>query len=306
MNEIDLIRTNPSIDPQLHIWGWEIPVYLFLGGMAAGAMILSASLGKKNNSTWVRLLPFAAPILLSIGMGALFLDLANKLHVYRFYLAFKWSSPMSWGAWILLGIYPVAMLLGVLRLSPSELNWLGNRLRSANVLASIRQFAEEHEGLIRAANIGLGAALGIYTGILLSSTGRPVWNSAILGPLFLASGISAGAALALLFPMKDEEHHFFRRWDMAAIGIELLLILIYLLGLATISGPDGALANEAFLGGKYTAPFWSLVVLGGLLVPFTLKLIESARGLKPTLVAPVLVLCGGFALRWILVYAGQA
>ena len=40
------------------------------------------------------------------------------------------------------------------------------------------------------------SALGIYTGILLNTmVARPLWNSAILGPLFLFSGLSAGAAL---------------------------------------------------------------------------------------------------------------
>ena len=29
-------RASNLIDPQLRIWGWEIPVYLFLGGMVAG------------------------------------------------------------------------------------------------------------------------------------------------------------------------------------------------------------------------------------------------------------------------------
>ena len=36
MTELDIARHSRLIDPQLHIWGWEIPVYLFLGGMAAG------------------------------------------------------------------------------------------------------------------------------------------------------------------------------------------------------------------------------------------------------------------------------
>ena len=36
----------------------------------------------------------------------------------------------------------------------------------------------------------------IYTGILLNTmVARPLWNSAILGPLFLVSGLSAGAAV---------------------------------------------------------------------------------------------------------------
>ena len=35
------------------------------------------------------------------------------------------------------------------------------------------------------ANVVLGVALGIYTGILLNTmVARPLWNSAILGPLF--------------------------------------------------------------------------------------------------------------------------
>ena len=29
------------IDPSLTVWGWEIPVYLFLGGMVAGMMLIS-------------------------------------------------------------------------------------------------------------------------------------------------------------------------------------------------------------------------------------------------------------------------
>ena len=49
------------------------------------------------------------------------------------------------------------------------------------------------------ANIVLGVALGIYTGILLNTmVARPLWNSAILGPLFLFSGLSAGAAMVHL------------------------------------------------------------------------------------------------------------
>ena len=36
---------NAKIDPALAIWSWEIPVYLFLGGMTAGVMILAALAG---------------------------------------------------------------------------------------------------------------------------------------------------------------------------------------------------------------------------------------------------------------------
>ena len=39
--ELFITRHNHLIDPAMHIWGWEIPLYLFLGGMVAGIMILA-------------------------------------------------------------------------------------------------------------------------------------------------------------------------------------------------------------------------------------------------------------------------
>ncbi len=40
MLELTSSRHNPLIDPSLHVWSWEIPVYLFAGGIVAGMMIL--------------------------------------------------------------------------------------------------------------------------------------------------------------------------------------------------------------------------------------------------------------------------
>ena len=57
-----------------------------------------------------RQLALLAPIVLSAGMTTLFLDLEHKLYVYRFYTSFQIASPMSWGAWILIIVYPVSIL----------------------------------------------------------------------------------------------------------------------------------------------------------------------------------------------------
>jgi hypothetical protein len=110
VTELEVARHSHLVDPTLHVWGWEIPVYLFLGGMAAGVMVLTTLLLARpgERSRALRWLPFAAPLLVTVGMGALFLDLEHKLFVWRFYLAFRWTSPMSWGSWILLVVYPVS------------------------------------------------------------------------------------------------------------------------------------------------------------------------------------------------------
>ena len=59
-------RMNHLIDPQLNIWHWQIPLYLFLGGMAAGILCIAALYfirgREKDYSTAVRMTPFLAPI----------------------------------------------------------------------------------------------------------------------------------------------------------------------------------------------------------------------------------------------------
>ena len=36
------VRSNPKIDPSLGIWSWEIPAYLFMGGLTAGIMLFAS------------------------------------------------------------------------------------------------------------------------------------------------------------------------------------------------------------------------------------------------------------------------
>lgn len=310
MTEYEVFRNNHLIDPQLHIWGWEIPVYLFLGGLTAGVMILSALLARpgreKEMTSWVRWIPFLAPVLLSLGMLALFLDLEYKIHVFRFYLAFNWTSPMSWGAWILLGIYPASLALALINLTEPERAGLGKAGLGKAGLGRLSEALSGMRNEIVWANVILGIALGAYTGVLLGTlAARPVWNSIVLGPLFLVSGFSTAAALFMLLPVGEKTRHTLRNWDLLAIGVELCLLAFFFVDLTTGGGEAGRSAAGLFLGGPFTAEFWALVVGLGLLVPLILEGIEWRRRIPGTAVAPVLILIGGFALRWILVIAGQ-
>jgi len=288
----------------LPVWGWEIPVYLFLGGVAAGLMILSAlasrRIGPCCRSTVMRWLPFAAPLILSVGMGALFLDLDSKLHVFRFYTAFRITSPMSWGSWILLAIYPAAILWGLSRFDSGAPGVFSGRI------ARLIAFAKSHERFLERANIALGVALGAYTGVLLATLGaRALWSSLLLAPLFLVSGVSTGAAVVMLLPINEKEHELFRRWDIAAIAVELTLLFAFFVNLTADGGERGRMAARLFFGGPYTATFWSIVVIAGLIVPLLLERLEERRLTRVTVLAPALLLIGGLALRWIFVAAGQ-
>jgi formate-dependent nitrite reductase membrane component NrfD len=304
MIELLTTRHNPLVDPTLHVWDWQIPVYLFLGGWVAGSMVLTGYLQRQarapGQTTVSDRLPWVGLLLISLGMAALFLDLEHKLYVWRMYLTLQPLSPMSWGGWILLLVYPVLALGALATLADG---WLD---RWPALAAFARQLkspaATRWLGLI---NIVVGVALGIYTGILLSSLGaRPLWASAVLGPLFLVSGLSAGAAFAHLIAPDHDEQQRLLRFDNLFLMTELGLIALFLIGHLT-AGMVHAQAAQLLLGGPYTAVFWVLVVGLGILLPLAIQSLMMAGRIPHTVVAPVLVLLGGLALRFVIVFAGQ-
>jgi protein NrfD len=305
MTELVITRHNELIDPLIRVWGWEIPVYLFLGGWVAGMMIIVGYFilrGRLREESCVRgALPGLGVVLLSLGMLALFLDLEHKLYVWRLYTTFQVSSPMSWGAWILLLVYPALAALFVLRppvilrgLWPAfdrATAWLGQPARTRAIAS--------------AAIVG-GVSLGIYTGVLLSALGaRPFWNSALLGPLFLVSGLSSAAAFAHMVARAEVEREQLATTDNVLLVVELLLIGLFLVGLLS-SSQAHADAARLVLGGPFTAVFWVLVVGAGILIPLLIQVLAVTHRIQHTPIGPILVMAGGLALRFAVVAIGQA
>ncbi len=305
MLELTTTRANPLVDPTLHVWAWQIPVYLFLGGLVAGMMAISGwflfSDRHRRADSVAFLLPSLGLLLLSAGMLALFLDLEHKWSVWRLYATFRLTSPMSWGAWILVAVYPVLVAALLLRLPPA----LRTRVPALGALADRLAGEPRLERAVAGASMALGAALGVYTGVLLSAfAARPLWNSALLGPLFLASGLSSAAALVHLVARDRSESELLARADNRFLLAELAILALFLIGLLT-SGRVHAEAARLLLGGPYTAVFWAGVVIAGLVLPLLVQSLAVVHRVRHTPVAPVLVLAGGLLLRFVLVHAGQ-
>lgn len=302
-------RDNTLIDPSLHIWTWEVAMYLFLGGLTAGIMFFAAVMTVRNKD---QVAPFAAtrlallaPIVLSLGMTSLFLDLEHKLYVYRFYTSFQITSPMSWGAWILVVVYPFS-IMQILSTVRSGYPLLGSLIDKLTTGRLIVDWCVRYRREIAFAVIPFAVALGIYTGILLSAFGaRPFWNSGVLGLLFLVSGLSTAAALVVLIARQKSEKELFTRLDLVLIFAEIALVTLALISLASGSAQHIE-ALQSVMGGSYTFSFWVLFVVIGLLIPLLLELLEI-NGISKSLamLAPVLVLFGGYALRQVVLDAGQ-
>ncbi|RMH69597.1 MAG: polysulfide reductase [Gemmatimonadetes bacterium] len=305
MIEIVSTRHNEMIDPLLHVWGWEIPVYLFLGGWVAGMMIIAGYFLFKGRAKaeWCSclVLPTISLIFLSLGMLALFLDLEHKLYVWRLYTTFEIASPMSWGAWILLLVYPGLLANMIIRIPPFLAKPFP-RLKSFSAMVNEHPVAIKTIGVI---NMLLGGMLGIYTGILLSSLGaRPFWNSSILGFLFLVSGLSTAAAFVHMVAKDRYERELLAKADNAFLTIELFVLGLFLIGLLTATEVHQRAAHLV-LGGEYTAFFWVIVVFMGIVIPLIYQSLAVNHKVPHLMLMPILVIWGGLMLRFVIVVAGQ-
>ncbi len=298
-------RMNQLIDPHLHIWGWEISLYLFLGGMAAGILAVAALYfirgREKDYRTAVRITPFLAPLLLVIGLLALFIDLRHKLYFWQLYINIRLQSPMSWGAWTLMVITPISFIWCALHIKELFPKWDWKY----QWLYDLETFLNKYKKTLAWIMLIYAIILGIYTGILLSAfNARPLWNTSILGPLFLASGLSAGAAATLVLSKDKKERKQFARIDLVLIGIELFLIIHMFMGFLA-STQVQIDAARMFLGGPYTMSFWIFVVILGMLLPASLEIMELGKYHIPVKIPAFLVIFGSLMLRFVIVYAGQ-
>jgi len=298
-------RMNPGIDPYLSIWHWEIPLYLFLGGLAAGLLFFASLytiLGKeKQMQATVKWGPFLASIALVIGLFALFLDLKHKMYFWRLYTTVRLESPMSWGAWTLMVITPLSMIWSASYIKEiiPKWDWKFEFLNKAEAWVIKYRLGFAWVMIVYA------VVLGIYTGILLSAfNARPLWNTSILGPLFLVSGMSTGVAAILLMSRDHSERKLLSKVDLLLIGIELFFIVHMFMGFLASSEVQ-IQAAELFLGGEFTVSFWVFVIFLGLIFPAVLEILEL-RGYKiPVVIPAILILFGGLLFRFIMVEAGQ-
>lgn len=298
-------RAIPNIDPFLHIWHWQIPVYLFLGGLAAGILFfagLFTVLGKeKEMETTVKWATFLVPGALVLGLIALFLDLKHQLFFWQLYTTIRMESPMSWGAWTLMVITPLSILWVAAYMKDAIPEWTWK----FDIINKVEAWVNNNRKPLAWLMMISAVVLGIYTGILLSAfNARPLWNNSILGPLFLVSGMSTGVATIMWMSKSHVERAILGKIDLVLIAIELFLITHMIMGF--YAGPSVQLeAASLFLGGQFTVSFWVFVVILGLLFPAALEVLELIGYKIPVAIPSALILIGGLVFRFVMVEAGQ-
>ncbi len=316
--ELTITGANAIAFPTLYVWDWRVSLYLFLGGLSAGLAIMTSVLHVRKGGALAEgeraaiTAPILVPVILSIGMLFIFLDLERKLNVFWFYLTVQPLSPMSWGSWGLIVFYPVSIMYALATFPEEKRNLL--RL---GILQDWSASLGRYRLQIAAVNFGIAVFIGIYTGVLLSSfVARPLWNSALLPVLFLTSAMSAGAAFMIMLAKGKKVKLFFTKVDIWLILAEMILLPLFFYGQYTSSGAhrESILPFFTFSHEYFWYGMGMLFLLTVLPIALVMKFMEikeehgdelTGEALWKMKVSALLVLAGGLVIRLSFVYAGQ-
>jgi len=298
-------------------WGLPIAVYLFLGGMAAAAYyigVIADLTGRDRYRNVARLGSYAVFAPICIGLVMLLFDLGQPSRFWHLIfqtgpinsgLILRFGSAMSLGAWLLTAFVVICGLL-----YPAM--WLAEEKAGKN-LPLISGLAGREKMRRNVGIIGLPLALlvAVYTGVLLAATSEPVWaNTPLLPMLFVISATSTGiAAIIFLMGMSgtDDPHVIGRLEKGDSLLIKMELALVILLFIALMFSPEAAGLIKNVMIGSYAVFFWLGVIGVGLLLPLSIQRYSRQRHSQVTtglaLMSSVLVLCGGFFLRYVILLA---
>jgi hypothetical protein len=166
----------PFIKPP--VWTWEVPLYFWFGGMAAGASFAALGCELAGDRRSARIARLVAMGALGPSPVLLIADLGRPERFYNMLRIVKPRSPMSMGSWCL-------SAFGGLLSGAVGADLLG-RPRAARALT--------------AATAVTGVYLGSYTAILLAGSAVPLWarSRAMLPPIFVCTATATGAAATRL------------------------------------------------------------------------------------------------------------
>ena len=271
------------IGPVIHepVWTWEIPVYFWLGGIAAGSSFVALACDLAGDEKSARIARLTALGAVTPAPLLLVMDLGRPARFLNMLRIIKPRSPMSLGAWCLVAFSTLAA-------GSAALDVLGRR-RAAK--------------LVGGANAVFGGYLGSYTGVLLATTAVPLWarSRLFLGPIFVCTGAATGAAanrLVLIAAGLPEGHptrDALGRVETGAMTAELLLSVINERRLGELArGLEVGRPGRQFRAAKW-------LVRSGLALRFA----RSRTGRPAHDIASVFYLLAGLLFRFAWVGAGK-
>lgn len=271
----------PAVKPSPY--GWMVVVYFFVGGLAGAAQILATIgdlFGGEGEEGLVKRGRFLALLGTLLSPVLLIGDLHVPQRFYNILRAFRGTSPMSIGSYVLSGF---GLFSGVTAVA----GWLEWKR-----LAKVAQ--------IPAAVGGIG--MSIYTGVLLSATSTPLW-AALPKRLPALFGLSAASTAVAAISLGEKKSR--RKMDLLG-----LMLAVAELGLSYEMKNE--LAKREVEGVLKEEPFKTVERYGitgvGLILPVMVRFLNLLIGGRLNFLSQlgnVGTLVGGLLLRALFVFAGN-
>jgi formate-dependent nitrite reductase membrane component NrfD len=278
-------------------WTWQIPIYFWLGGLAAGTQLFAtvAQLLGHRDEALTRVSRYTVLATMMLSPVLLIWDLGRPERFYNMMRVLKLRSPMSTQSWSLLAFGNLGGLIATRQAAEDGL-LLGDNLLSRLAIRLIPA------RLLTVLVLPFGLFVGFNTGNLISATSVPIWarNWMLMGPTFLTSGLSTALSwLSLVLHLgrwgEAKTLRVLHRAEKAVILLEGALIAASLIRMSRWSKP---------LFSKEVAPlFVGGTLIGGLLAPFLLLSGKERR--SRSMLASVLALAGGLAFRFAMIKGGR-
>ncbi|GIU19870.1 menaquinol oxidase SirD [Shewanella colwelliana] len=295
-------------------WPWPIAVYLFFAGISGGALSVALFIRfyKKQtvNTPFLKASALVSFVTIALGMLCLVLDLTNPLFFWRILVYYNLNSVMSVGVIALSAYIPLVALIALFALE-DEIKRIPLLHPLLPIIDKLRGVRRPSEMLV----LVLALSVCAYTGFLISALIRfPIINTSVLPALFVASGLSAGAAAAkmLAVGMFKEDLH---SQDMKILhGAEWPIMLaealfLFMIIMSLMTGNAGAQsAFEAFHSGTWSMVFWLGVVGLGFGGPLLLNFAtgkQFSHSAKAFYLSGLCAVSGMMCLRMFILYAGQ-
>lgn len=153
-------------------------------------------------------------------------------------------------------------------------------------------------------------AFGVGDTYVMAS--RPAWDTLILPLVYLASAFVLGCfsfSVLLGRHEKAETLTAMKRTTLAALGIQVVLIVAYLVAVAVAPYPDMTRSAARVLAGNLSPLFWVGIVAIGLLVPGALVALQKAEKVFSPVSAGFGLLCvfvGAVTFRLLMFNLGSA
>ena len=222
----------------------DVPLYLFLGGLAGASAVLAEGAALTGRPALERVARLAAAGGAAAGTVALVHDLGRPERFLNMLRVLKPTSPLSVGSFILA---PFSALAGAA--AASELTGVLPRLGR----------------LAGAGAATLGPPLATYTAALVANTAVPAWHEAHreLPFVFAGSGAQAAGGLAMILVPSDQAGPA-RRMALAGAAVEVVAAEgILKKGLAAEPYREGRPGRLMRIARTATAAAAALTVVGG-------------------------------------------